>query len=168
MFEKVPVCGYCMRIYQFLNEFYARFEETLENIRKPDPPTQRFKNTIFLGLDPKLNDKVIAILKRQLDRMSKLQKTNRGLVSGTRPSTPNSRQTSMNMLHESRFSSEELQNGIKFLKKFESSRNAADVVSGRPPVISQNNTYRTSNTGTLREQDLNSRPQSPFIHVQKS
>jgi hypothetical protein len=64
LFEKVPICAYCMRIYQFLAEFYTRFEDALENINKVDAPTYRFKNTVFLGLDPKLNDKVIAILKR--------------------------------------------------------------------------------------------------------
>jgi hypothetical protein len=53
-----------MRIYQFQSEFYTRFEEALENINKTEPATQRFKNTVFLGLDPRLNDKVIAILKR--------------------------------------------------------------------------------------------------------
>lgn len=62
---------------------------------------------MFLGLDPKLNEKVIAILKRQLDRMSKLQKTNRTL-SNTRPLTPNSRHTSINQLTDTRYSNEEL------------------------------------------------------------
>jgi hypothetical protein len=111
LFENVPVCINCMRLYQFLFELYSRIEDAAEmknmDLNKQEPSSTRYKNTMFLGLDPKLNEKVIAILKRQLDRMSKLQKTNRTL-SNTRPMTPNSRHTSINQLTETRYSNEEL------------------------------------------------------------
>lgn len=61
----------CMRIYQFLNELYTKVEEGTKKEGENVKEENKLKNSIFMGLDPKLNDKVIAILKRHLTRVNK-------------------------------------------------------------------------------------------------
>ena len=65
LFDSVPVCLNCMRVYNFLNELYTRLEE---NIERKEEDSRKARNTIFVGLDPKLNDKVIGTIRRQLER----------------------------------------------------------------------------------------------------
>jgi hypothetical protein len=46
-------------------------EEMIEKEADKVQEEHRLKNSIFMGLDPKLNEKVIAILKRHLSRINK-------------------------------------------------------------------------------------------------
>ena len=72
LFDSVPVCLTCMRIYRFLSDVYTRIEEDVE---KDEKSQKRHGTTIFLGLDPKINDKVLQIVKRQLERNQKEKRT---------------------------------------------------------------------------------------------
>lgn len=48
LFENVPVCVNCMRIYQFLSDVYSKLDENARNVDG--------KNPIFMGIDTKIND----------------------------------------------------------------------------------------------------------------
>jgi hypothetical protein len=105
-----------MRIYQFLNELYTKMEEMIEKELDKDKALEenRLKNSIFMGLDPKLNEKVIAILKRHLSRINKFGRAPSHAGNSVK-NTPRSslRQNSINGLHsESRFSSIDILNGF--------------------------------------------------------
>jgi len=65
LFETVPVCLNCMRIYLILSDLYTKLEESSE-----DQPIMQ-KNIMFLGLDERLNEKVQSMLKRQVERSRK-------------------------------------------------------------------------------------------------
>lgn len=70
-----------------------------------------------MGLDPKLNEKVIAILKRHLTRINKLGRGTTQSVNSAK-NTPRSslRQNSINGFHsDSRFSSVDIINGFQML-----------------------------------------------------
>lgn len=107
----------CMRIYQFLNELYTKIEEMIEKEGEKVQEESRLKNSIFMGLDPKLNEKVIAILKRHLSRINKFGRAPSQVANSVK-NTPRSslRQNSINGIHsDSRFSSIDIINGFQML-----------------------------------------------------
>ena len=117
LLEGVTVCINCMRIYQFLNELYTKMEEIIEKELDKAQDDNRLKNSIFMGLDPKLNEKVIAILKRHLSRINKFGKAPSHAANSVK-NTPRSslRQNSINGLQsESRFSSIDILNGFQMM-----------------------------------------------------
>ena len=62
LFDRIPVCHNCFKIYSFMSDVYIRLEENLE--KKDMEMVRRQKNSIFMGLDPALNEKVIQIMSK--------------------------------------------------------------------------------------------------------
>jgi hypothetical protein len=88
-------------------------EESIANDKNKTKDENRLKNSIFIGLDPKLNEKVIAILKRHLNRVNKMGNSNCSGVNSIRTS-PRMTSSGINMT-DNRFSSADLLNGIQLL-----------------------------------------------------
>lgn len=65
LFEQATVCTNCMRIYKFLSDLYSRIEEQIELDDLNEDSLKRSKSNVFMGLDPRLSEKVLKILKRQ-------------------------------------------------------------------------------------------------------
>ena len=146
------MCVSCMRIYQFIADVYSKLDENARNVYG--------KNPIFMGIDTKINDQVIAKIKRQLDRLHKVKRElSAAIPPKKRLISPISRKDIGSDLLE--YSVDDGSSAFNLcLQDFESRQSKMDHFGSTTRTNNFKSTTRTKSI-TLKERDLNTiRPMS--------